>query len=133
MAGFYPAIILSSAKVADSVKGKLATAAENISLRKVLIVFQFSTAIVVFVAAIIISKQVNYDINKELGFDKEQLVNIWLPRKWTKQGVKEIEAVREQIKEVSGVIQASVNYTTPAGIVQNALSSISQVIVRTMQ
>ncbi len=113
LAGLYPATILSSVKVADSVKGKLATVGENISLRKALIVFQFITATVVFIAAIIISKQVNYDINKDLGFDKEQLVNIWLPRKWTKQGVREIEAVREQIKEVPGVIQASVNYTTP--------------------
>ena len=113
MAGIYPATILSSVKVADSVKGMLATVGENILLRKLLIVFQFSTAIIVFIAAIIISKQVDYNINKDLGFDKEQLINIWLPRKWTHNGVEEIKAVRDEIKELPGVLQASVNYTVP--------------------
>ncbi len=113
LAGIYPATILSSVKVADSVKGKLAKVSENIGLRKTLVVFQFCIAIIVFISAIIISKQVNYNLNTDLGFDKEQVLNIWLPRKWTNHGVKQMEAVRNQIIALPGVMQASISYTVP--------------------
>ncbi len=113
MSGFYPALILSSIQIADSVKGKLKAANENILLRKVFMGFQFLIALVVFISAIIISKQVSYDINTDLGFDKEQLLNVWLPRKWTIDGVRKIETVRDELTALPGVVSASVNYTVP--------------------
>ena len=113
MSGFYPAIILSSVQIAESVKGKLKAVNENILLRKIFVGFQFFIAIVVFISAIIISKQVSYNINTDLGFDKEQLLNIRLPRKWTNEGVRQMETVRNELTALPGVINASVNYTVP--------------------
>jgi putative ABC transport system permease protein len=113
LAGIYPAMILSSVKIAESVKGKLKSVNENIILKKALVSFQFFIAIIVFIAAIIISKQVSYVLNTDLGFDKEQILNVPLPRKWTNDGIKQMETVRNELTALHGVMQASVNYTIP--------------------
>ncbi|MEP6597013.1 MAG: ABC transporter permease, partial [Ginsengibacter sp.] len=51
LAGLYPAIVLSSLKSADSIKGKLKTIKENVLLRKSLTGFQFCIASIVLIAA----------------------------------------------------------------------------------
>ena len=112
-AGFYPAIVLSSVKIAESVKGKLKSVNENIFLKKILVGFQFFIAIVVFTSVIIISRQVSYIMNTDLGFNKEQILNVPLPRAWTKDGLRQIENVRNELIKTPGVMQASINYTIP--------------------
>ena len=55
VAGIYPAFVLSSLKSVESLKGKLTSVKENVLLRKSLVAFQFGTATIVFIGAIIIS------------------------------------------------------------------------------
>ncbi|MFT4152270.1 ABC transporter permease [Parafilimonas sp.] len=113
IAGIYPAAVLSSVKITESVKGKFTTINENILLRKILIGFQFFIAIVVFTSAIIISKQVFYNMNADLGFDKEQVLNVKLPRRWSVEGVRQMETIRNSLAALSDVEQASISYTVP--------------------
>ncbi|HEX5153731.1 MAG TPA: ABC transporter permease [Parafilimonas sp.] len=113
LAGIYPAMILSSLKITELVNGKLKSVNENIGFKKALISFQFFIAIMVFIAAIVISKQVSYVMNTDLGFNKEQILNVPLPRNWTNDGIRKMETVRNELTELPGVIQASVNYTIP--------------------
>jgi ABC-type antimicrobial peptide transport system permease subunit len=112
VAGIYPAVVLSSVKAVESVKGKLSIY-ENISLRKILVALQFFIAISVFVSAIIINKQVNYFLNTDLGFDKEQIVNVPLPRNWTAEGVRKMEIIRDEIGASPGIQSASLCYSIP--------------------
>jgi len=113
MAGIYPAMILSSIKISESVKGKFKSVNENLLFKKALVSFQFLIAIIVFIAAITISRQVSYVMNTDLGFNKEQIINVLLPRKWTPDGISQMETVRNELALSPGVIQASVNYTIP--------------------
>lgn len=78
IAGIYPAIVLSALKASDSIKGKLASVKENIMLRKSLVGFQFFTASIVFIGAIIVSRQVSLFFGKDLGYDKEFIVSAQL-------------------------------------------------------
>lgn len=87
IAGIYPAFILSAMRSVDSLKGKLSTVGERVILRKSLVAFQFATAAIVFISALIISQQVNYFFKKDLGFDKTFIVSAQLPRNWTPQGL----------------------------------------------
>ncbi len=115
IAGIYPAFVLSSLKSVDSLKGKLSGVKENVWLRKLLVAFQFGTATIVFVGAIVISKQVNYFFSNNLGYDKEYVVAAQVPRDWTAGGVTRMESIRRELANLPGVTDASLSYEIPNG------------------
>ncbi len=109
-AGFYPAFVLSSLKSVESLKGKLTAVKENVWLRKSLIAIQFGTATIVFAGAIIISRQINYFFNKDLGYTKEYIISAAVSRDWTPEGTQKIETIRQQFSRMSVVKSATVSY-----------------------
>ncbi|MET0636669.1 MAG: ABC transporter permease [Chitinophagaceae bacterium] len=113
LAGIYPAFVLSSVNTVESVKGKLKGVKENIWLRKALVSFQFFTAIVAFISAIVVTRQVDFFVNTNLGFHKDHVLNVELPRYWTVAGVQKIQTVRNEIAGLRGVGDASVSYSIP--------------------
>jgi ABC-type antimicrobial peptide transport system permease subunit len=113
LAGTYPALVLSSVNTVESVKGKLKGVKEHIFLRKALVSFQFFIAIVVFISAVVIARQVHFFLNTDLGFYKDQVLNVELPRNWTTAGVKKIQTIRNEIAASNGVVQASVSFSIP--------------------
>jgi putative ABC transport system permease protein len=116
LAGLYPAFVLSLQPSVDSLKGKLKTIKEKVVFRRSLIALQFTTAIVVFVGALIIDKQVTYSFNSSLGYEKEQVITATVPRDWTAEGVKHMETVRNEIANLPFVTGATVSYEIPDGM-----------------
>src|SRR5262249_38108594 len=99
IAGIYPAFVLSSSKIVHSVKGQLETALGGLNLRKALLVVQFTLAIVVFICALTVAKQVDYAFHKDLGFNRDHLLVITpFPKQWDSAGVARIERVKENLK-----------------------------------
>jgi putative ABC transport system permease protein len=78
LAGIYPAITLSSFKPLDALKGKLSGIGSKQNFRKVLVVVQFSFSIILITSTIIISKQLKYIREKNLGYDKENVFSFWM-------------------------------------------------------
>uniref|UniRef100_UPI003F72D113 FtsX-like permease family protein n=1 Tax=Dyadobacter sp. TaxID=1914288 RepID=UPI003F72D113 len=74
LAGAYPAMFLSRLQPAGILKDKNGGLRINLSLRKVLIVFQFSISIALVVATIIVWQQLNLFHNRPLGFNKDHLI-----------------------------------------------------------
>jgi ABC-type antimicrobial peptide transport system permease subunit len=109
VAGIYPAFILSSLRSVESLKGKLSTK-DNSLLRKSLIAFQFGTATVAFISAIIISQQVNLFFGKDIGFNKDYVVSAQLPRDWTPAGVKKMETIRDQFANMPQVKDVALSF-----------------------
>jgi putative ABC transport system permease protein len=75
LAGMYPALVLSGFKPADILKNKIRIGGSNL-FTKSLVSFQFALSIVLIVSTIIILQQSHYLINKNPGFNKENIVAI---------------------------------------------------------
>ncbi len=75
VAGIYPAFIISSFRPSTILKGQQGVSLRSRgSLRKVLVIAQFSTSIVLIIATLITLRQLRYMNDRELGYAKEQVV-----------------------------------------------------------
>ncbi|MBO0948381.1 ABC transporter permease [Fibrella forsythiae] len=121
LAGTYPALYLSAYSSVDSLKGKARSVREGLWFRRGLVTVQFAIAVFVFVGAVLVSRQIAWFFNTDLGFKKEAVLTVSsLPRTWSKEGVNRMEAVRDQFARLPGVQSASLSYEIPNGNVGNA-------------
>ena len=116
LAGLYPAIVLSSLKSADSIKGKLKGIRENVLLRRSLTGFQYCIACVVIIAAFIVSQQVSHFFSQNLGYNKEFIVSSQVPRDWSIAGVKRMETIRNEFSAIPQVSAVTLSFEIPDGM-----------------
>ncbi len=115
LAGMYPALVLSSMKTVDSLKGKLRSANESLWLRKYLVGFQFGIANLVIVAAVVVAAQVNHFFGKNIGYDKEFVVSAQVPRDWTPAGTAKMLTVHDEMAKLPQVHSACLSFEIPNG------------------
>lgn len=71
----YPALLLSAFEPLKALKGKVTAGIGNIVFRKTLVVLQFTVSIMLIIGTVIISKQLTYIQNRNLGYDKENVLS----------------------------------------------------------
>lgn len=101
LAGIYPALVLSSFKPASVLKGRFATGTRGVFLRKGLVVTQFAISIALIIGTIIVSLQMHYMHNKDLGFSKNQMLVIDTHGDPAKNALKEAIAALPKVNSVS--------------------------------
>ncbi|MDA3942918.1 MAG: ABC transporter permease [Bacteroidetes bacterium] len=74
LAGWYPALVLSSYSPVKALKSSRNNAGSRFQFRKILVGAQFTIVIVLIACAIIMFRQINYIQNKDLGFEKEAVI-----------------------------------------------------------
>lgn len=77
LSGSYPAFYLSSFQPVKVLKGKIQVGKSANTPRQVLVVFQFIFAIALIVGTLVISKQIQHTKDRQLGYDQENLLNVW--------------------------------------------------------
>ena len=114
-AGLYPAFILSGHQPAAIFKNRSFINAKDTRhafIRKMLIVSQFIIAQFFVIVTVIVSKQISYSLNSDMGFRKDAVLSFEVPRSDTSDANR--NALLNEIKTLSGVQLASRGFLTPA-------------------
>jgi putative ABC transport system permease protein len=121
LAGIYPALVLSSFKPVVVLKGKFATGSRGIFLRKALVVAQFSISIGLIIATIIVYSQMSYMRNRDLGFNKDQMMVM------DTYGDKGKDALKEALMGLPAVKSVALSSSVPGSGNNGAYSEIENV------
>ncbi len=79
LSGSYPAFYLSSFQPAFVLRSRSQTGGKSGILRKILVVVQFTISITMIIGTFTVNRQINHIQNKDLGFEKENLMVLSLP------------------------------------------------------
>jgi len=102
IAGSYPAFFLSSMKALQILKDQF-SGGGGTSMRKILVVFQFSLSVVLIICTLVVYQQIEFMRKKDLGFDKENVFYIRANEKLKKN----FELFRQEISGYEGVNSVS--------------------------
>ncbi len=118
LAGSYPALVLSSFRPVMILKGINKSDTRGVTLRKGLVVFQFSLSIALIAGTIIVYSQMSHILDKEMGFDKERM--LVLDYNYD-QGVNTFSsALKTEMENIPTVTSAAFSRSVPGSYFPNA-------------
>lgn len=116
ISGIYPALYLTSFNPIEAFKSKLPSISNNklsfAQIRSLLVVFQFAISIILVSSSIIIYQQLNFLQNKNLGFQKE---NVLILENIEQLG-ESAEAFEQMVKQEAGVLEVGYSNSVPPNI-----------------
>jgi putative ABC transport system permease protein len=115
LSGFYPAFILSAYQPVTVLKGKFQRSAKGNFLRKSLVVFQFTASAALITGTLIVSKQLNYMNEADLGMNIKNTLIINGPEltPWDSTFINRVEDYKHTLSGIKGVSSASVSSRLP--------------------
>ncbi|HCX58100.1 ABC transporter permease, partial [Sphingobacterium multivorum] len=114
LSSIYPAIQLSSFNPIHSLKGKSVKGVSSTTMRKILVVFQFTLSVTLIVCTLVIRNQLDFIQKINLGYDRDHVITLGLPE----EAYKHMDAIQTELKNndaIQGVSLSSVYNMTDFG------------------
>jgi putative ABC transport system permease protein len=116
VAGIYPAFILTKFPPVAVLKNNVMTSSgvtRSAWMRKTLIVFQFIIAQVFIIGMLVVDKQINYSMQKDMGFRKDAIINFYVPFDFFKANDKKF-ILKDELKKIPEIQEVSLGNQSPA-------------------
>jgi putative ABC transport system permease protein len=110
LAGFYPALVLSSFKPTDVMKGQFTGSQKGKWIRNGLVVFQFWISIILIIGTLVIRDQMAYMHHISLGFDKEHVLVV---ERGFSFGPQNLKTFVEELRNMPEVENAAIAFASP--------------------
>lgn len=115
LSGFYPAFILSGYQPVTVLKGKFQRSTRGNILRKSLVVFQFTASAALITGTLIVSRQLNYMNEADLGMNIRNTLIIRSPEltEWDSTFINRVENYKHELLQINGVNSVSMSSRLP--------------------
>ncbi len=109
LSGAYPSLIISSFRPVEALKGIGKEQKNTISLRKGLVVLQFSLSILLIISALVIQQQVQYVNKKDLGIAKDHIISIHQDQALTEK----YDALKNELMNSEAIVDVTLAGPSP--------------------
>jgi len=114
LAGLYPSFCLSLTETIESLKGKLNSVKGTIRFSRGLVAFQFLIAVFIFITSLIMSQQISFVMEANLGYDKSRVLIVSsVPRMWNEAGMNKMDVAKREFLSSSAIKSVSLSWGSP--------------------
>ena len=123
LSGWYPALVLSRIQPVSALRGGFSVGPRGTSLRRFLVGFQFCISVAVVITALLMYRQMEYISNKDLGFNKEDVVLVPIQDSATSARIPKL---REVLSRTPYILSSSIAWSVPGNNLDRTLLSIEE-------